>query len=310
MALISLTQAAERLKQGEVVAFPTETVYGLGADATNDEAVAKIYTLKNRPQFNPLITHVKDLETAEQYGTFTPLARKLADLFWPGPLTLIVPLKPSSPLSKLVTAGLSTVGLRVPHHKTALALLAETDLPLAAPSANPSGRLSPTDAGHVTKLFSNTELAILPGETSSIGLESTIIDMTQEKPVILRYGGLSIDELRKVIPDISFAEVSDKVTSPGQLLRHYAPRIPLRLNATEVHQDEALLAFGKALPTSGPCLNLSPQGDLLEAASHLFSYLHELEEHADISGIAVMPIPHEGLGYAINDRLKRGATGG
>lgn len=305
---ITLEEAANEIKNGHVVAFPTETVYGLGADATNDEAVAQIYTLKTRPQFNPLIVHVKDLAAAEIYAELSPLARRLADTFWPGPLTLILPLKTPSKLSKLVTAGLPTVGLRVPNHQTALALLDEVNLPLAAPSANPSGRLSPTDAYHVAKLFEETDLSILKGETSKIGLESTIIDMTQETPVILRYGGLSIDAIKEVIPQIEFAGHSETIKAPGQLLKHYAPKIPLRLNATKVYAGEALLAFGDPLPTSGPSLNLSPSGDLIEAASHLFSFLHELEEHADITAIAVMPIPNTGLGHAINDRLSRGAN--
>lgn len=306
--IINLQKAANFLKNGHIVAFPTETVYGLGADATNDVAVAKIYTLKERPQFNPLIIHVQDVKTAQLYGAFSPLALRLADAFWPGPLTLIVPLLQHSKLSKLVTAGLSTVGLRVPNHPTAQALLRQTNLPLAAPSANPSGRLSPTEAGHVAKLFEGRDLMILSGQMASIGLESTIIDMTQESPVILRYGGLSIDDIQKHIPQIAFAEASDTIKAPGQLLRHYAPRVPLRLNVSEVREGEALLAFGKPLQTSGPALNLSKKGDLVEAASHLFSYLHALEERADITGIAVMPIPDRGVGHAINDRLRRGAS--
>ena len=290
------------LREGGVAAFPTETVYGLGADATNSDAVLRIYETKGRPRFNPLIVHVADLTMAERYVTFPPLARKLAESFWPGPLTLVLPMRPDAGLSDIVTAGLGTVGMRVPDHPLALELIRATGKPLAAPSANPSGKLSPTRADQVVKGFKGT-VPVLDGGPCRAGLESTILAVDGNEIVQLRAGALSRETIEdRLAVIISVGKSDGKVRSPGMLLSHYAPNAPLRLNAETPRAGEAYLGFG---PRDGT-LNLSPTSDLHDAARNLFAMLHELDETAE--RIAVAPIPHHGLGEAINDRLQRAAA--
>lgn len=306
----NILAAAKRLQQGELVVLPTETVYGLGADATNDKAVANIYALKGRPTFNPLIVHVADTASAQHYVTFTPLAEMLAKVFWPGPLTLVLERQKGCKLSLLVSAGLDTVAIRVPAHPVALALIASANLPVAAPSANRSGKISPTQASHVVEEFCENpeELSILDGGACDIGVESTVVDARGELPIILRLGGVTpamIEDVtgkKPVLPEAA----SKALHSPGMLESHYAPTLPLRLNATQPHSLEALLAFGPDAPECEHSLNLSPTGNVVEAAANLFAFLRELDKRP-VKGIAAMPIPHEGLGLAINDRLARAA---
>lgn len=310
----SIARAADLLVAGQLVAFPTETVYGLGADATNDEAVASIFEAKGRPSFNPLIVHVSDLKEATRYASFPPLAEKLAHFFWPGGLTLVLPRLASSPVSLLVSAGLDTIALRVPSHPVARALLKAARCPIAAPSANASGKMSPTQAAHVaSSLKGQDALAlILDGGPSALGLESSVVGFPPEgAPVWLRPGAITREEIEKVIgsPLIDAVEMSGEEgrSSPGQLASHYAPHARLRLNVTEVRGDELLLGFGPDAPANTPTINLSPRGDLREAAANFFAMLRALDERAEGRGIAVMPIPAEGLGEAINDRLRRAA---
>ncbi len=307
----SLARAAEHLQGGGLVAFPTETVYGLGGDATNPKAVAAIFEAKARPTFNPLIVHVKDLAAAEDLGTFNAAARAVADAFWPGPLSVVVPRR-SGGVCDLACAGGETVALRVPAHPVAHALLEKAGLPLAAPSANPSGRLSPTTAQHVADGLPQTDLLIIDGGPCTLGLESTVVACTDDQTIrLLRNGAVSCEDLAARFGDIVDATQpdSDHVPSPGMLARHYAPRVPLRLDAHTVDADEALLAFGPN-PLSGAVttLNLSASGDLKEAAANLFAMLHALE-HSGARRIAAMRVPNHGLGRAINDRLQRGAAG-
>ena len=296
-----LDALAARLRAGELVAFPTETVYGLGADATNSDAVLKIYETKGRPRFNPLIVHVADFEMAEQLVEFSPLARKLA-AFWPGPLTLVLPRKPDAGLSDIVTAGLDTVGIRIPDHPLAQALIRAAGRPLAAPSANRSGKLSPTTAAQVRRSLGDT-VPVLDGGPAQSGVESTILAVEGDTVTQLRAGALPRDEIEAAIgAPVALAAHDAKVTSPGMLLSHYAPNATLRLDAAAPEPDETWLGFGP-----GPAgANLSPTGDLREAARNLFSLLHQLDETA--TRIAVAPIPRTGLGEAINDRLKRAAA--
>lgn len=298
------------LKHGEVVVFPTETVYGLGANATLDQAVACIFALKNRPAFNPLIVHCSSLDQAQEYGVFSPLALRLAQQFWPGPLTLIVEKTKGCNISSLVTAGLSTVALRVPNHPVAQDLLKALPFPLAAPSANISGRLSSTTAQHVESMF-GLNLPILDGGSCQHGLESTIVDMSTEIPYLLRVGSLPKESLEKFLDQPLTLKTKVKKgevpLSPGQLLRHYAPLHPVRVNITETYPDEALLAFGSILPQGKPyiILNLSPSEDLIEAAHNFYAMFHALDEIKKITAIAVQSIPYKGLGIALNDRLER-----
>lgn len=307
----ALKRAAEALHDGQLVAFPTETVYGLGADATNDVAVASIFEAKGRPTFNPLIVHVKDLAQASRYADLGPVGEKLAGQFWPGGLTLVAPRRADCTLSLLVSAGLDTVALRVPAHDVAQALLSAADRPLAAPSANPSGRLSPTEAAHVADgLGDCAQLAfILDGGACALGLESTVIGLPPESPpTLLRPGAVPREEIEAVLgaPLADPAPHGDTEgrSSPGMLASHYAPEAPLRLDATDVHADELLLGFGPV----DCALNLSPAGDLHEAAANLFSMLRQLDAAAHGKRLAVSPIPNTGLGDAINDRLRRAAA--
>jgi len=290
----STFEAARLISSGEPVAVPTETVYGLAADATNAEAVARIYEAKGRPDFNPLIVHVSDFGSAELIGHFDNAARKLAQEHWPGPLTLVVPLRENTGIASIVTAGLSTIGLRVPAHPAMQALLRAVGRPLAAPSANASGSISPTRAEHVLKSLGGRIPLIVDGGPTEKGLESTIIAATGGPLRLLRPGPLVID---------AEAQPSDKIEAPGQLTSHYAPSKPLRLSAMSGAADEYLIGFGDI---SGDA-SLSPSGDLVEAAARLFYALHQAEASAR-TRIAVAPVPNHGLGAAINDRLRRAAT--
>ena len=296
-------QAAEILRGGGLVAFPTETVYGLGADATNDLAVARIYEAKGRPQFNPLIAHVAEVDAALALAEFSEAALALAARFWPGPLTLVLPRKAGCPVSLLASAGLPSIALRVPQHSLALELIRETGRPIVAPSANPSGRISPTTAAHVREGLGTKVDMVLDGGRCAVGLESTIVSLLDDTPRLLRAGGLARDKIEQVLGRSLEAALAGPLHAPGQLESHYAPHARLRLNATDWHVGEARLGFGAV---DAP-LNLSPKGDVVEAAANLFSMLHQLDAEGS-STIAVAPIPVIGLGEAINDRLHRAAA--
>ncbi|MDU8943509.1 L-threonylcarbamoyladenylate synthase [Ovoidimarina sediminis] len=295
--------AAEVLRAGGLVAFPTETVYGLGADARNGIAVARVYAAKGRPAFNPLIVHVASLEAARGIAEFGAEAERLAGAFWPGPLTLVLPVREESGLSPLVTAGLRTVAVRVPAHPLARALLEEAGCPVAAPSANPSGRLSPTTAAHVIEGLCGRIEAVLDGGPCEVGLESTIV-APGPPPRLLRPGGLPAEAIEACLGvPLLRAGVEGGVEAPGQLQSHYAPGAGLRLEADGPGPGERMLGFGDVAGE----LNLSPSGDLTEAAAHLFDYLRRLDDGKG-GAIAVAPIPERGLGRAINDRLRRAAA--
>jgi len=290
----AIAEAARLILAGEPVAIATETVYGLAADATNAEAIARIYEAKGRPSFNPLIVHVTNMAEASDIGSLDERARSLAERYWPGPLTLVVPLKEGAPIAALVTAGLPTVGLRVPSHPAMQALLRAVGRPLAAPSANASGSISPTRAGHVLKSLGGRIPLIVDAGPTERGLESTIVAATGGPLRLLRRGPI---ELEAVEANVSAIE------APGQLASHYAPSKPLRLNATEAEPDEYLIGFGSVRGDA----TLSAAGDLIEAASRLFDLLHQADA-SDVARIAVAPVPNAGLGAAINDRLKRAAN--
>jgi L-threonylcarbamoyladenylate synthase len=297
----AIGQAARMLARGQLVAFPTETVYGLGADAFDGEAVAGLFAAKGRPRFNPLIVHALSLEEAARHGEFSPLARKLAEAFWPGALTLVLPRHQDSPLSLLVSAGLDSVALRLPSHPVARDLLREFGRPIAAPSANPSGQVSATTAAHVAEGLGNKVDFILDGGPAPLGLESTVIGFQSARPVLLRPGAIAREDIEALLGPL--AAPDQTIRSPGQLESHYAPRAALRLNAASALAGEALLGFGNV---AGARLNLSPRGDLKEAAANLFAMLRELDKST--GAIAVSPIPEKGLGEAINDRLRRAAA--
>ncbi|MFQ5783538.1 MAG: L-threonylcarbamoyladenylate synthase [Alphaproteobacteria bacterium] len=304
----SIRRGAAHLRAGELVAFPTETVYGLGADATSERAVAALYAAKGRPANNPLIVHLPDRETAAREGEMDSRALHLAARFWPGPLTLVLRRRADSRLAPQLSAGLDTVALRVPRHAVALALLIETARPVAAPSANPSGRLSPTRAAHVAEALGDKVAMILDGGPCPVGVESTVIDLSTPGPArLLRPGGVSQAAIEEQTGPLADAG-EGPVRAPGMLASHYAPRLPLRLGARSVHRDEALLAFGPDAPEgAAETLNLSPVGNLEEAAANLFAMLHALDR-SEFTAIAVTPIPETGLGAAINDRLHRAAA--
>jgi len=290
----SIAEAAALIRAGQPVAVPTETVYGLAADATNAEAVARIYEAKGRPSFNPLIVHVQDLAAAQRLGEFSADALALANEHWPGPLTLVVPLRAGTGIASIVTAGLPSIGIRVPAHLAMQALLRAVGRPLAAPSANASGAISPTRAEHVLKNLDGRVPLIIDGGLTPKGIESTIVAATGGGLRLLRPGPIQIDADRST---------SSEIEAPGQLASHYAPSKPLRLNATEAEADEFMIGFGAVRGDA----TLSASGDLIEAASRLFDLLHE----ADASPrphIAIAPVPDEGLGAAINDRLRRAAA--
>jgi L-threonylcarbamoyladenylate synthase len=303
----SIEIAADVLRRGGLVAFPTETVYGLGADATNDTAVARIFEAKGRPQFNPLIVHFAERPATADYADFNAAADTIAETFWPGPLTLVLPRKPDCELSRLVSAGLDTVAVRVPAHAQAHRLFEAAALPVAAPSANSSGRLSPTTAQHVAAHLGHRVDLILDGGPCEIGLESTVLDLSGPRPAILRQGGLAQEAIEDALgAPLAVAESDDRApASPGMLTSHYAPSVPVRVNATEARPGEAMLGFGPGCASAE--MNLSEKGDLVEAAARLFACLHGLDR-SGITGIAVAPIPERGLGRAINDRLRRAAA--
>lgn len=308
----AIADAGRLLRAGALVAFPTETVYGLGADATNGRAVAAIFEAKGRPQFNPLIVHVPNLAAAERIAIFTPVARRLAEAFWPGPLTIVLQRRADAGISDLVTAGLESIAVRVPAQPVAQALLAAAERPLAAPSANRSGRVSPTTARHVAEDLGDKVTMVLDGGPTRHGLESTVVAVETDGAVrLLRPGAVTRGDIAAVLDaplaDGPVGEGAHPI-SPGQLASHYAPNAALRLDAHDVRLGEALLAFGPDAPeTDGPSFNLSPSGDLAEAAAALFAALRELDR-TGAATIAVMPIPEHGLGEAINDRLRRAAA--
>lgn len=305
-----IREAAALLAAGKLVAFPSETVYGLGGNAMSDQAVARIYEAKGRPSFNPLIVHVPDHAAAAEFAALSPAANALAEKFWPGPLTLVLPRRSHCRLSLLVSAGMDSVALRVPAHPVAQALLQASGLPIAGPSANPSGRISPTTAQHVADGLGDKVAMILDGGPCRIGLESTVVSLLEDAPQILRPGGIVAEELaaalgRPVGLAAQIGDVAEGLHGPGRLLSHYAPSASVRLDAVSVRPGETLLAFGPDAPPAA--LNLSPRGDLTEAAANLFAMLRQLDR-PDVQAIAVMPIPERGLGLAINDRLRRAAA--
>jgi L-threonylcarbamoyladenylate synthase len=309
----SLAEAAQLIRDGMLVAFPTETVYGLGGDATNERAVAAIFEAKGRPQFNPLISHVLGAEEAKPFVEWTAMADRLAAQFWPGPLTFVLPRAKGSTIALLTTAGLDTVAIRAPSHPVAQALIRAAGRPIAGPSANRSGALSPTRPEHVAQSLGDRVPLILDGGPCLVGLESTVIDLSVNRPTLLRPGGATREAIEAVIGPIAVSDAlpsgDSARKSPGQLESHYAPARPVRLEATSADPDEGLLAFGPH-PLAGArlCCNLSPAGNLTEAAANLFAHLRALDR-PDINRIAVMPIPETGLGIAINDRLRRAAAG-
>jgi len=301
-------EAGQRLASGGLVAFPTETVYGLGGNALDSQAVAGIFDAKGRPSFNPLIVHVPDPIAAEEYAEFSDLARDLAHAFWPGPLTLVLPRKASGGISHLVSAGLDTVAIRVPAHPVALDILRAAKCPIAAPSANPSGRISPTSAAHVYEGLQGRIDMVVDGGPCAVGIESTVLDVTGDTLRILRPGGVTADQIARatgqpVDEDMVIVD-GQAAHSPGTMLSHYAPNAAVRLNAVDVTDGELLLGFGDV---ENATLNLSPSGDLKEAAANVFAMLRLLDAK-NSCGIAVSPIPEKGLGLAINDRLRRAAA--
>jgi L-threonylcarbamoyladenylate synthase len=301
-----LQRAAECIQAGQLVAFPTETVYGLGADATNADAIAAIYAAKDRPSFNPLIIHVASVEAAEQLVVFDDRARTLAEICWPGALTLVLPRRDDCPVSLLAGAGLDTLAVRVPAHALAQQFLEKAGVPIAAPSANRSGTVSSTTADHVRASLGGAVDMVLDDGPCQIGLESTIIDLTGTTPTLLRAGGVTIELLERQIGEIKMATDDDTTPkAPGMLSRHYATSIPLRMDAFELRDGEALLAFGgRTLGPAPAVCNLSRGGDVKEAAANLFDMMRQLDK-PEFTGIAVMEIPETGLGRAINDRLRR-----
>jgi len=311
----AIAEAARCLAASGLVAFPTETVYGLGADASNGEAVARLYAAKGRPAFNPLIAHVADLEAAQQLAVFDAYAERLAAAFWPGPLTLVLPMRAGCPVSALATAGLDSVAVRVPASETAQRLLQAFGGPVVAPSANISGHVSPTAAAHVLGDLNGRIDLILDGGPCAVGVESTIVACLGGTPELLRPGGVAREAIERVLgltlSAATAAPDDDAPLAPGQLASHYAPRARLRLDAQEVKAEEALLGFGPVLPAgaekASAVLNLSETGDLIEAAANLFAHLRALDGDG-AEAIAVSPVPAEGLGAAINDRLRRAAA--
>ncbi len=302
----AIGEAADLLMLGRLVAFPTETVYGLGGDATNDRTVAAIFAAKGRPSFNPLIIHVADRDHADSLVVVDKRARRLMDRFWPGPLTLVLPRQGQSPISLLASAGLDSLAIRLPGHGAARQLIAQSGKPIAAPSANRSGSVSPTQASHVMDSLGGRIDLILDGGPCSVGVESTVLDLTGDQPGLLRPGGITAEEIEDLLGTTLLRPGADPTApkSPGMLASHYAPGLPVRLDAAAPSEGEAFLAFG---PHDGATLQLSASGDLGEAAANLFSMLRALDR-APFTGIAIAPIPGHGLGLAINDRLRRAAA--
>lgn len=314
---IGVSRAAELLLAGELVAFGTETVYGLGADATNERAVRAIFAAKGRPHFNPLICHYPNAEAAFRHVDANEHAQSLAAAFWPGALTMVLPRHIACPVSLLAGAGLDTLAVRVPANASALALMRAVGRPVAAPSANRSGQISPSTAAHVLDGLGGRIAAILDSGPCPIGVESTVLDLTGPLPVLLRPGGVTAEAIEALVGPIgrpiphAMAEAARGLRSPGLLVSHYAPNLPVRLNAVDVAADEALLAYGPALPGAGCVFNLSENRDLNEAAARLFAGLRWLDRQGQalgLRGIAAMKIPDTGLGLAINDRLQRAAA--
>ncbi len=305
----AIAEAGRVIRAGGLVAFPTETVYGLGADATNDRAVAALFSVKQRPKFNPLIVHVHDAKAAARVARFDERAQALAAKFWPGPLTMVLPRLDDANVSWLASAGLQTIALRVPDHPVALAMFAAAGCPVVAPSANRSGSISPTAAEHVVQSLNDGPDLILDGGSCHIGVESTIISLAGDVPQLLRPGGIPSESIEVEIgPVAPPPDDHTVVLGPGMLESHYAPDRPVRMNATELMPGEVLLAFGSRVPlTYCNGLNLSADGDLEEAAANLFAMLRELDRR-EFKAIAVMPIPDRGLGRALNDRLRRAAA--
>ena len=310
---IAVAEAAALLRAGRLVAFPTETVYGLGADATNDVTVAHVFEAKGRPHFNPLIVHFASADAAAREVMFDDRARALAGAFWPGPLTLVLPRAVGTRISRLVSAGLDTIAVRVPGHVVAQKLLHEAGMPVAAPSANRFGDISPTTAAHVAQSLGSAPAMILDGGPARIGIESTVIDLSAPRAALLRPGGVPVEAIEAAIGALARPLDDPHGTaqkSPGRIARHYAPRTTLRADAREVRPGEALLAFGRDLPPGAEhavrILNLSVTGDTTEAAANLFAMLHALDA-AGAAAIAAMAVPEAGLGAAINDRLRRAA---
>ena len=312
-----IAEAARLLLAGELVAFGTETVYGLGADATQASAVARVFEAKGRPHFNPLICHYPSAEAAFNHVEAGELARRLAAAFWPGPLTLVLPRRVTCPVALLAGAGLDTLAVRVPADPGAVALLRAVGRPVAAPSANRSGEVSPTTAAHVLAGLDGRIAAVVDGGPCPVGVESTVVDLAAGAPCLLRPGGVGVEAIEAVIGHVgrgitpAAAERTRTLRSPGLLVSHYAPGLPVRLGAKAVGADEALLAFGAVLPGAGAAFQLSGRGDLVEAAARLFAGLRALDAEGarlGLRGIAAMPVPETGLGLAINDRLQRAAA--
>jgi L-threonylcarbamoyladenylate synthase len=309
----AIRELAAMLQAGKLVAFPTETVYGLGADARCANAVRAVYQLKNRPDFNPLISHYAELSRLQRDVVWSPLAELVAEHFWPGPLTMVLQKTASSTLCDAATAGLQSAAVRMPSHPLAVQLLREFAGPVVAPSANPSGYLSPVTANHVVQAFDGESLAVLDGGRTPRGLESTIVRLHDDEIFLLREGVISQEQLEKALNQpVQIASAhGTQPQSPGQLLKHYAPRTPLRLDCQHPKPHEALIGFGSDMEMHYPGFhhyeNLSPAGDLEEAAANLFHLLHRLDHRSDIRAIAVAPIPQKGVGRAIHDRLTRAA---
>jgi L-threonylcarbamoyladenylate synthase len=303
----NMAEAARRLLKGEVIIFPTETVYGLGANALDDRAVARIFAIKQRPHFNPLIVHARNWADAAALVDFNPPAEALAQHFWPGGLTLVLPRRSNSGISLLASAGLDSIAVRVPAHPVARALLRTAGVPIAAPSANRAGRVSPTNAQACAQELNSRISLILDAGNCPVGIESTIIGFAQEQPVLLRPGAIERAQIEKIVGPLgSFAP--ETIVAPGMMRSHYAPQASLRLNALDVRSGEALLAFGRDVPAGAEHIcNLSSRGDIQEAAANLFAMLRKLDS-TGAKAIAVMPIPETGLGEAINDRLSRAAA--
>jgi L-threonylcarbamoyladenylate synthase len=304
----AIEAAARCLGAGGLVAFPTETVYGLGADAGNGEAIARLYAAKGRPSFNPLIAHVADIAAARRLARFDAAAERLASAFWPGPLTLVLPRRPDGGVADLALAGLDSVAVRLPAHPVAHALLSAFGGPVVAPSANRSGHVSPTSSAHVLADLRGRIDMVIDAGPCAVGVESTIVACMGE-PTLLRPGGLPREQIERALGGaLAIAPSADDAPlAPGMLSSHYAPKARLRLNADDPRAGEVLLAFGAPPPYAGTTLNLSPRGDLIEAAANLFSHLRALDA-SGASSIAVMKVPHDGLGEAINDRLARAAA--
>ena len=299
----TIDQAAKLIKAGDIVAFPTETVYGLGADAYNATAVAKIFEAKKRPTFNPLISHIAETDFLKDYVKMDERVLALADKFWPGPLTMVLPRKQHNSSLDLACAGLPTVSVRMPNHPVALALIKAAQTPIVAPSANRSQSISPTTANHVQTSLGNRVPMILDGGPCRVGVESTIIDLTTPKTVLLRAGGIAMEDIADFLNEeiIISGGNPNLPSSPGQMLKHYAPKYETRINVTQPNDDEFMIGFGKI----NGHVNLSPSGNLAEATANLFAYMHMAEEQTIYTKIAIAPIPMTGLGRAINDRIKR-----